>query len=196
MSGAPNWTEREEAIACARAHLERVNRDLEPGAGKKAHQLVLRALRAETATDTGFVYDDDKAAGLIKQARTGDVDAMDVIKAIAVEHIRAGRALPANLRAFTVELLDGTIDPPRRAARHPETFTLRNLQIALAITMLIERGFKSTRNSGTVTDSACSIVAAALEEMGASMTEHAVAKVWSEWKERPIFRDWLREHGV
>ena len=57
------------------------------------------------------------------------------------------------------------------------------MEICFCIKLLVEQGFRPTRNvasRGGETESACSIVRAALERIGVYLSEDAIEKIWQK----------------
>jgi hypothetical protein len=56
--------------------------------------------------------------------------------------------------------------------------TRRDLGIAIAITELVDVGYRPTRNAGTEAPSACSLVSEALPALKINLTERSVEQIW------------------
>jgi hypothetical protein len=84
--------------------------------------------------------------------------------------------VPRHVRAYVCRLL----------ATHPgerPTYIERNRWIAKAIRNTVKRGFAPTRNEASQgkRESACSIVAAALGQLGINLSERTVEDIWNSY---------------
>jgi hypothetical protein len=110
----------------------------------------------------------------------------EVLREAAARLIVEGKPLPPTLRYYVVEevLRRATSTVARRkTGPNRDINTARDVTIGTAVSRVVEHhGFPQTRNKATRDkagrDSACSIVADALEEVGIHMSEDAVEKVW------------------
>jgi hypothetical protein len=134
-----------------------------------------------------FIYDDEKGAELVADARKGDTDADSVLCGFARYFVEGGCPLPEHLRKYIAGKLfeQSEAAPAQRRGRNPHINRRRNLYIVLAIMRLGERGFQPTRNEATALmdgrESACSVISVALERLGIKLSEQAVAKVWHQY---------------
>ena len=130
------------------------------------------------------IYDDEKGAELIVKARSGDQLAHKVLCQIAAFFIRDDCSQPPQLRTYIVDSLqsEASDPPPRRRGVDPLANESRNFRIAWAIGEVIKLGFHPTRNRATAdTQSACSVVTAALAKCGVHLSEPAVEKIWIQF---------------
>jgi hypothetical protein len=130
------------------------------------------------------IYDDEKGAELIVKAKGGDQLAHKVLCGIAACFIRDDCSLPPHLRKYFVVSLqsEASDPPPRRRGVDLYTNESRNFRIAWAVAEVIKLGFRSTRNRATKdSESACSVVTAALAKCGVHLSEPAVEKIWTQF---------------
>jgi hypothetical protein len=83
--------------------------------------------------------------------------------------------------------------PPSKKGRGRTEKRDRNIIIASAIRKIEALDFKATRNEATKADnsaiSACQIIAVALTHLGIGITERAVERIWSRYKDIKIRED-------
>ena len=93
--------------------------------------------------------------------------------------------------------------PPARKRARPPQQRDRHIQIAGAVAMLVEdAGLKPTRSHLARRQddpSACSIVAAALDQLGERLAERTVEDIWNRYRRSPLIihrgaRDYARNH--
>jgi hypothetical protein len=118
---------------------------------------------------------------LLGKAFQGDVDAENMARDHAhdalLETWKTGRLSQEWAIRIATLLIFNPLPVKRRRGR--QTNRDRNYFITAAIKAVIKLGFDPTRNrEGSSTESACSIVAKALEQIGTSLTEAAVEKIW------------------
>lgn len=113
-------------------------------------------------------------------AREGEARAGPTLRAIAVSLIESGEPLPESLRGWAVEAINSgatkqRTTPGPKPAKHAD----RNGLIFTAAQEICRTyGFKMTRNRESMSrDTACSIVAKALEQVGLAMSEVNVEKI-------------------
>jgi hypothetical protein len=128
--------------------------------------------------DERFSYDDARAKFVIGKAVDGDVEADAALRKIAQGKLQKGSPLPPNLAQYIDSLLADDRKPPDRRG-HPSKFA-RNLFVHAAVETIKRRGFAVTRNdsSAEYRASASSIVSSALDELGVTLSEKAVAGIW------------------
>jgi hypothetical protein len=109
-------------------------------------------------------------------------------------------AIDAN---FTREPIPWDWRPPTRKRGRPPQRRDRHVQIAGAVEMLVEdTGLKPTRSHLARRQddpSACSIVAAALDQLGEHLAERTVEGIWNRYHRSPLIihrgaRDYARNH--
>lgn len=108
----------------------------------------------------------------------------DYCASLAREFIWLGRPLPAQLDAFVIGVLDGTI---KRVERGPRAFQndFRDAAVLSAVyAALTVKGLTATatRNDATDPISACDVVSDCLQMFGVELSYNAVAKIWAEWR--------------
>jgi hypothetical protein len=137
-------------------------------------------LDADSCQMIVYQYDDDRAVTVIEKAAAGDVVADTLLREVAGEKLQAGLPLPPNLARYVVDkLANRNTGGPSRGKR-PGNFFDRDAWVYLAVKNTIERGFRLERNAATGSASASSIVATALSELGVTMSEKSVARIWRD----------------
>jgi hypothetical protein len=127
--------------------------------------------------DERFSYDDERAKSVIAKAVAGDVEANAALREVARRKLREG--LPPNLAQYIASLLADDWKPPDGRG-HPPNHA-RNLFIHAAVETIKAHGFDVMRNTATREhESACSIVAAALAELGIVLSEKSIERIWKE----------------
>jgi hypothetical protein len=93
---------------------------------------------------------------------------------------KSGEVLPLELQEYLVSIAKEGV--PFKRSKGGDKFKNfgRDLCINMAIQQMIELGFSPTRNAATDAESACSIVSAALGDIGIHISEAGVAKVWEK----------------
>lgn len=134
------------------------------------------------------VYDDDKGERLIAKAVSGDQVAHNVLGRIAARFIESGCVMPMRLRAYIAEtlFLQFKKAPQPRRGQDPYANHLRDIDIARAVREVVKLGFNPTRNRATETESACSIVAQALANLGIHRSVPAIEKIWNASRKRSL----------
>jgi hypothetical protein len=117
---------------------------------------------------------------LVAFAKDGWQEAHDALCRRAQELTDQGEALPLDLQQYVVAAAKGFHSPAKGPGASPYRNFGRDLCIKVAIHHLLELGFTATRNEATEDESACSIVATAMRQIGIEMSEAAVAKVWEK----------------
>jgi hypothetical protein len=129
------------------------------------------------------IYDDERGRAVIAKAMDGDADADALLREIACEKLREG--LPPNLATYIGGILAGD-DSRRRGS--PQKYYSRDFMVYLTVYEMVEDGFSATRNSATkdreLRESACSIVSAALAELGVNLSEKSIERIWKETSAR------------
>jgi len=132
------------------------------------------------------VYDDEKGARLIARAATGDQVAHGVLCFVAARFVESGCSFPPNLREYIAgALLSQSKEPPqRRRGRDPYANYSRDRDVARVVKEIMNLGFRPTRNRATESESACSIVSRALNELATELnldiglSDVAIEKIW------------------
>ena len=132
---------------------------------------------------TGYDYNDEKGAELIKQANSGDREADAALCRIALQYMLYGKEMPSNLRAYVMGILIRRFKTPpaRQRGGSPHGRHRRNLYIVGMVSRLVDMGIKPTRNRAARggVESGCSAVAKALARVGIHIDETGVEKVWA-----------------
>jgi hypothetical protein len=166
------------AIAMARATLKSA---VNAGAfGKRAKALKKMQLSFEVSAlceDGEWIhhdqYDDERAKTVIARAVNGDVEAAAVLHEVALEKLRE----TPNLAAYIGKILDRG-QPGRRGAR--QKYYTRDAWVYFAVEEIKALGFDVTRNSETKDrESASSIAATALAQLGVSLSEKSIERIWT-----------------
>jgi hypothetical protein len=127
-------------------------------------------------------YDDQKGAQLIASACSGDTNADVVLSAIAAYYVRTGCAMPPRLREYMSRKLDAAMltgEPwpkPRRKRRPRNGNHRRDFIIATVVSALVKGGLPV--ESGRAQHSAASIVADALTNLGITLDDRSVVRIW------------------
>jgi hypothetical protein len=116
-----------------------------------------------------------------------DAEAVCVLRSVAANLLRQGVPLPASLAAWVADYL--TKGSPVRSSRrgpHSRANVQRNDGLARAVKTMTRPpwGFAPTRNRQGGSESACSIVARAATSLGVNVTERAIEKVWTHYRDR------------
>ena len=115
---------------------------------------------------------------LIERTQNGDVEANEQLRVAAMMLLETGNPLPFALSRYLIGILRKGLPLKHKLANRG-----RDLQVCFCIKLLVEEGFLPTRNlasRGSDTESACSVVRAALEKMGIVMSEDAIEKIWKK----------------
>jgi hypothetical protein len=127
-----------------------------------------------------YQYDDDRADTVIEKALAGDAIADTLLREVASEKLQAREALlPPNLTRYIVSNVLADPDRPKNPGRPPGHFD-RDAWVYLVVSDTLKRGFRLARNATTKSESASSIVTAALSELGVTMSEKSVARIWRD----------------
>lgn len=130
--------------------------------------------RGHSWDETAFHYDDKRAQPVIAEAAAVDAEADAMLREIARARLQEG--LPPNLADYIAKVLADQRRPDRRG--RPRSFD-RDVWIYYAVEDIKRRDFKPTRNEATEQrESASSIVAAALKELGVTMPEKSIERIW------------------
>ena len=130
-----------------------------------------------------------KIRGLINMARDGDADADAILRDIASDMLVGGVSLPNPLATYSAEVLrmpSGKVR--RRPGPGPRASVIRNRIIFEAVMAVKGLGYRADRNRAPArsvhkNESACSIVAKALERVGLRrMKETSVAEIYRQIK--------------
>ena len=122
--------------------------------------------------ETDFRYDDSRAHAVIEQAAAGDDEGDAVLREVAIGLLPT---LPRSLAAHVSNLLAGRRRPDRRG--RPRNFD-RDICVHYVVQKIRGLGFEATRNVASKTDSACAIVAAALNDLQVPLSEKNVERIW------------------
>jgi hypothetical protein len=124
---------------------------------------------------------------IIAVARAGDADANEVIRTLIIEMQSRGDPMPAELVAFTMEVLHGGLHQPPGPKRKDRI--LRDVNVAMAIAAVVDRfGLAPYRNAASVRLLACAVVAAA-----DNRSEKAVESIWRRYGgAMPTVAGWSR----
>jgi hypothetical protein len=115
----------------------------------------------------------------IALAAAGDPIAHDALCAVAAHINQHGRVVPSKLQGYIISAARGGV--VKRRGRHPVKNLYRDDAIFRAVNIVIGMGIPATRNDdGKRTESACSIVAAALKKCGICMKEGGVVSIWEK----------------
>jgi hypothetical protein len=127
-------------------------------------------------------YDDEKAAPLIAHAISGDADTDAVLSAVAAHYVRNECVLPPRLRDYITRKLENQMtesEPwpkPRTRGRKRNANIRRDFGIASVVSALINGGFPL--ESGRAQHSASAIVADALTNLGITLDDRSVVRIW------------------
>jgi hypothetical protein len=166
------------AIATARATLKSA---VNAGAfGKRATALKKMQLSFEVSPlceDGAWIhhdqYDDERAKTVIAKAMDGDVEAAAVLHEVVLEKLRE----TPNLAEYIGKILDRGHSGRRGT---PQKYYTRDAWVYLAVEEIKALGFNVMRNSEIKDhESACSIVAAALAQLGVSLSEKSIERIWT-----------------
>jgi hypothetical protein len=122
-------------------------------------------------------------ADMERETLDGTADWDLELRTIGAAYVADGLPVPAVLRRYVRKVLHGTFPPAPIAKPHKGSYFSRDPLIVDRI-KFIERkyGIAYTANEASETHSCCSIVAAALAEVGMARSVEAVKTVW---KNRP-----------
>jgi hypothetical protein len=125
-----------------------------------------------------YQYDDEKAKAVIKMAIAGDVEADTVLRDAAVKKLQTG--LPPNLEEYIAGLLTGRHKLDRRV--NPTAIFIRDALIFCVVGQVGKLGFDVSRNEAATLyrASASSIVSTALKDLGVTLSEKTIARIWRE----------------
>ena len=115
---------------------------------------------------------------LVERAQNGDVAADEQLRVAAITLLEAGTPLPFALSQHVTGILREALPRKHKLANRE-----RDMEICFCVKHLVEQGFRPTRNvasRGGETESACSIVRAALERVGVNLSEDAIEKIWQK----------------
>jgi hypothetical protein len=139
---------------------------------------------------------------LITMARSGDVDAADVLRDTARADLVRRMSESGTIPAWILQYYDGltagkiALNGRRQRGRNQHGNLDRDWEIILAVDQVAKRGFSRTPNLGnkdeSANPSACSIVAAALGPIGINLSERGVAAIWGR---REKVRKSLNSYG-
>lgn len=137
---------------------------------------------------------DDRVGVAIREARSnleffqrvGELDKGEKdrpLRLAARRYIRrlSDEDMPKHLREYVCRMLED--------AKGRSTYLSRNMWVSFAVDETIQRGFAPTRNAasrgGRAGESACSIVATALGQLGVHLSERTVEDIWTNhiWTE-------------
>jgi hypothetical protein len=139
---------------------------------------------ASGSGDANNTYCSRRDQYLIEKAVAGDVAANTVLRKVISEKLLANETLSLNLRQYLVNhivlLIGRDTQRVNKGGRPSADFNLRNSVIFATVETTIARGFRPTRNEIPHGESACSIVASALEKLGVTLNEKTIARIWRE----------------
>jgi hypothetical protein len=141
------------------------------------------------------IYDDEKATYLIAHAASGNVNADIVLSAIAAHHVHHQCAMPPGLRDYISRKLQAvwvTGEPwptPRTRGRKRNGNAGRDFAITVAVASLVTRGLPI--ESARAQHSASSIVADALTNLGITLDDRSVVRIWKANRE---YAGWCDDH--
>jgi hypothetical protein len=148
---------------------------------KKAvmHEALGRRFKKQDEDVLVYQYDDDLAIAMIEKAIAGDTVADTLLREAAIEKLQAELPLPPNLARYIADnVLAGHVRTKHPGGR-PDYFD-RDAWIYLAVDYTLKRGFKLTRNEVSKSETASSIVAEALLELGVTLSDKRVAGIWRD----------------
>jgi hypothetical protein len=125
-----------------------------------------------------YQYDDEKAKEVIEMAVAGDVEANTLLRDVAAKKLQTG--LPPNLAEYIAGALAGRHKPDRRV--NPTDIFIRDAWIFCVVGEVRKLGFDISRNEAAIQyrASASSIVSTALEDLGVTLSEKTIARIWRE----------------
>jgi len=127
-------------------------------------------------------YDDEKGARLIALACSGDVNADAVLSAVAGKYVYNQSVMPPKLRDYVSRKLGSMMangkpwPKPRTLGRKRNGNHRRDFIIATVVSALIKGGLAV--ESGRAQHSAASIVADALTNLGITLDDRSVVRIW------------------
>lgn len=127
--------------------------------------------------DDRYHFTGEHPEEIVARAKTGDRVAHDALCAVA-DHLTArGEPLPLELQRYVV---GAAVVPPKwKKGRNPVSNIYRDDAIFRAVELVVGQGFNATKNDSSEHESACSIVAKALAQIGSAMSEDNVETIWS-----------------
>ena len=134
---------------------------------------------------------------LIAMARAGDSDARDVLHALMIEAKSRGEELPVELEGYNMEVLHGGMGHRSPDGPKKKNKLTRHMFIALTVAAVIDR-FPQLDPTGRSIDrqSACSIVAEALQEIKLRLGYKAVESIWNRYRNAmPTVPGWTTVTG-
>jgi hypothetical protein len=146
-----------------------------------------------------IVYDDEKAPPLIADAVSGDMNADAVLSAIAAHHIRNACTLPPRLRDYIARKLDASMatgkpwPKPSTRGRKRNGNAYRDYAIMWAVEMLVRDGFQI--DNSRAQHSASSIVADALTNLGITLDDRSVARIYRANRKFSCLDGWAEERA-
>jgi hypothetical protein len=170
--------EREaEALAFARGMIATLHRSgtpwsaASPLAADGSAAFVRSVLRQAVASGSA-----DVRMGIIALARSGDADAAAVLREAIVELKSCRQELPTELENYNMEIVRGGMGhrPPGPRKKNK---LLRNLYIAVTVSAVVDRFGLPAMTRSPHQQSACSIVAEALQEAGIAMGTKAIEAI-------------------
>ena len=114
---------------------------------------------------------------LIVLARSGDADAVDVLKNIIIETKSRREELPVELENYNMKLLHGGMGHRPPGAKKKNKL-LRNICVATIVAAVVDRFGLAPTGRSPHRRSACSIVAEALAEARLSLGDKAIESIW------------------
>jgi hypothetical protein len=136
------------------------------------------------------IFDEGRAKSLIKESAR-DADAYLVVCKIIRALLEKGQPLPAYLRDFLFNVLDGKKArlKPTKGWDQSANYA-RNFYIQLLVCELVNYfGLNRTRNPATDRPSACSLVAEIFSELSAPLSEKTVAEITRDEQIHDLLRD-------
>jgi hypothetical protein len=130
------------------------------------------------------IYDDDKGEHVIARAIGGDYLARNLLMKVASAFVESGCTMPKRLREYVSNYLMEQVEDtkPLRRGQDPHSYYGRNYAIASAVYEVVTQdGFLPTRNRSSEHESACSIVAQALDRMNVPLGERSVEAIWGKF---------------
>jgi hypothetical protein len=135
--------------------------------------------------DTGVLVE------LIAEARRGNATAKAEVYERAALGVLGVKNIPRHLRDYIADELLKQAET-RKRGKNPDKSLLRNYTVIFAVAQISAHGFSPTRSPASTQESACSIVATALERLGHNLKERGVEKIWRNRAQLPRrFRDAL-----
>jgi hypothetical protein len=160
-----------------------VNKDALAPDGDPAGYKLVQTFFIKSFTDGS--YDSKQIEQIVEKAKQGHRLYQEMACEIAAEMLRVGEVAPTLLSDYIAK----ATRPPGRPGVSPNKNYFRDLEIEEIVTLVrVLGGFKLTRNPATRSkpdgkESACSIVAQALEMLGCHMSEDAVKESYDQGRE-------------